>query len=279
MSATARKLPEVNQVPESFDLEQQLKADLEQGFRVVKERQTLLIIDSNPESRGSLEQSLCRSFDVVTAESANDAFAMAESAKLNAVLLDVNMPNIDSFELLNILHNHPALLPVPMFCFGTENSPTVRTRLEHLGASGFLKKPFDFDRIALDVKGLLYSLNRTVKSRDRKQTFIIAFNEREKYRYMHQAISRHADETETLVVLSWLDGKKFISDEEMALINSGKLIYLEMKPSLIVKFPYLQDLSPIFHDLFQFLDGKTKNTILSSMNFETFSMSMMANVP
>jgi two-component system phosphate regulon response regulator PhoB len=59
------------------------------------------------------------------------------------VLLDVQMPDMSGYDVLQLVKNNPELSHIPVFLFSAKNRPEDIRRGMDLGASGFLFKPFD----------------------------------------------------------------------------------------------------------------------------------------
>jgi len=68
-------------------------------------------------------------------------FLSAQPRRLDCIVLDLKMPGIGGVELLRILNECQAKIPV--IIISASDSTTARTECEQLGASAFLGKPFD----------------------------------------------------------------------------------------------------------------------------------------
>ncbi len=70
--------------------------------------------------------------------------------KVDLILTDINMPVMDGFEFLQKVHDlHPKL---PVYMVSAYESPEFRNRATNLGASQFLSKPVDFNKLSILVK-------------------------------------------------------------------------------------------------------------------------------
>ena len=67
------------------------------------------------------------------------------SAMPDCVLLDINLPGIDGWEVLRQIHERPDLGPVKVIAFSAHASPAEERKAAQEGASGFLRKPFTPD--------------------------------------------------------------------------------------------------------------------------------------
>lgn len=132
-------------------------------------RNTILIVDDNPEIVLYLKQSLQNEYYVDTAMNASEAFELLEGDKLyDLVISDIMMPDIDGISFtksmkgdLNYSH-----IPVILLSAKTENA----TKIEglHSGADVFIEKPFSILHLKAQIssllenrKALLEAFNRT----------------------------------------------------------------------------------------------------------------------
>ena len=101
---------------------------------------------------------------------------IAEKKELpNLILLDLNMPNIDGFEILSFFVHIPLLSSIPIICVSGDKEEHTRRRANELGATKYMpKKKIDILQISNDVKNLLNILNNRVASSDSKFQVLLA---------------------------------------------------------------------------------------------------------
>ncbi len=105
----------------------------------------LLIVDDNEMNRDMLARRLAKKgHEVLVAEDGTRALEMIDGEPLDVVLLDIMMPGIDGFEVLEkIRAEHDATeLPVIMATAKDDSSDVVAAL--KLGANDYVTKPFDF---------------------------------------------------------------------------------------------------------------------------------------
>ncbi len=105
----------------------------------------LLIVDDDLGSRESLRQTFSRLYQVFVAESAAAALALLSERRVDAVLLDVMMPEKDGVTLLRELQNLYPDLPCVMVSASVAVRPVVEAM--RAGACDFVIKPFDVEEI------------------------------------------------------------------------------------------------------------------------------------
>lgn len=70
------------------------------------------------------------------------------------VLLDLNLPRLDGFEVLDHLRQHPRLRRIPVVVLTSSREPRDVTRAYDLGARGYVVKPGRFRELQQLVEGL-----------------------------------------------------------------------------------------------------------------------------
>jgi two-component system, chemotaxis family, chemotaxis protein CheY len=96
-------------------------------------------------------------YNVVEAEDGSKGLAQAQSAKFDLVLTDQNMPNMDGLSLIKALRQMPEYKSTPVIMLTTEASDTMKQRGREAGATGWMVKPFDPNRLLEVCQKLLGS--------------------------------------------------------------------------------------------------------------------------
>ena len=87
-----------------------------------------------------------RPFFNLTISIAENPFVIhAVSPCPDLVLLDLRMPRIDGFGVLEVVKRDPALKATPVIILTTSSSEKDRSTAEHCGVDGYLTKPFDYE--------------------------------------------------------------------------------------------------------------------------------------
>jgi two-component system chemotaxis response regulator CheY len=94
-------------------------------------------------------------FTVTEAEDGVVALGKAKGAKFNAVVTDVNMPNMDGITLIRHLRELPDYKFTPMLMLTTEAGADKKAEGKAAGATGWLVKPFNPDQLVATVKKVL----------------------------------------------------------------------------------------------------------------------------
>lgn len=213
------------------------------------QKKTILLVDDSEKVLNLVEKALSRDFDVIGIDEPSDAITLAENFKPDLILLDIHIPNIDGFELLKRFTEHPVTMDVPIVMISGDDDLKVKDMAYEYGASGFLSKPFNFKTITASIFGVLDGLNNVVENEDTQRAFHTYFNSKMKNQSVKNILLQHHVEEEKVIFLSWLPAEKIVGEREEEMIENNELIFFQFKSSLIVKFPYLQDLSIIIEEI------------------------------
>jgi two-component system, chemotaxis family, chemotaxis protein CheY len=93
--------------------------------------------------------------DIVEAVSGFEALKLLPHHKFDAILTDINMPDINGLELVSFLKNHPVYRAIPIMVISTESSEEDRRRAAALGAEEYLVKPFEAGDLLAKLRRLL----------------------------------------------------------------------------------------------------------------------------
>ena len=94
-------------------------------------------------------------YEVTEAVDGRDGLKKAKSGTFQLVLTDQNMPNMDGLSLVKSLREMPQYKEVPILILTTESSDAMKSQGKAAGATGWLVKPFDPDKLLEVVKKVL----------------------------------------------------------------------------------------------------------------------------
>lgn len=106
---------------------------------------TVLVVDDSPTMRQMVVHTLTAGgFDVVEAENGRDAVKKVMGGpKMDLVVTDLNMPEMDGIALIKALRDMPALKFTPIIMLTTESSDEKKQDGKAAGATGWIVKPFN----------------------------------------------------------------------------------------------------------------------------------------
>ena len=111
----------------------------------VHRRQSVLILDDSELNRKMLGQMLGSRFDIAEAASGEACLQLLEqnATGISIVLLDIHMPGIDGFTVLEEMNQKNLLEQIPVIMISSEDTVDAVRRAFDLGASDYISRPFD----------------------------------------------------------------------------------------------------------------------------------------
>lgn len=108
----------------------------------------ILTVDDSPSMRKMVSFTLTGAgYKVVEAVDGMDALEKAEKTEIALVLADQNMPRLDGIGLTKRLRENPRFKLTPILILTTESSDQMKQAGRAAGATGWLVKPFDPNRL------------------------------------------------------------------------------------------------------------------------------------
>ena len=111
----------------------------------VHRRQSVLLVDDSELNRKMLGQMLGSRFDIAEAASGEACLQLLEqnATGISIVLLDIHMPGIDGFTVLEEMNQKNLLEQIPVIMISSEDTVDAVRRAFDLGASDYISRPFD----------------------------------------------------------------------------------------------------------------------------------------
>lgn len=114
----------------------------------------VLVVEDEAKLREALRQGLSdEGFDVATASTGEEAFYLATTGNVDALVLDVMLPGRDGFQVLHDLRSRTFNAPVLMLT--ARDAVEDRVRGLDIGADDYVTKPFAFAELLARLRALL----------------------------------------------------------------------------------------------------------------------------
>jgi CheY-like chemotaxis protein len=117
----------------------------------LNQKTVILAVDDTPENLDVVKSALGGNYVVKAAINGMIALKIAQQAPPDLVLLDIRMPGIDGFEVMEKLRANEATQGIPVIFLTGDSDSEVRQRAEDMGAAGFVTKPIDGDVLRQSV--------------------------------------------------------------------------------------------------------------------------------
>jgi DNA-binding response OmpR family regulator len=135
------------------------------------EKPVILVVDNEPLNVELLQAILpTKDYDVATASDGDEALAILARHKIDLVLLDVMMPNLNGFEVTRMIRADPKIKGTPVILITALSETKERIMGIEAGCDEFVTKPFDKQEVLARIRTLL-KLNYYRSQIDEKEKF------------------------------------------------------------------------------------------------------------
>ena len=131
---------------------------------VLKEKPAILLVDDAMMNRMMLTSILGDDYRILEAENGKQCLELLreKAGQISLVLLDINMPVMDGFEVLRTMNTNHTIEDVPVIMISSDDSEEAIRKAYELGASDYVSRPFDakivYRRVVNTIK--LYAKQR-----------------------------------------------------------------------------------------------------------------------
>lgn len=117
----------------------------------------VLVVDDSPTTRALIVSAIeeMEGFDTIEAPNGFEALKRIPKQPLDLIVTDINMPDINGLEIVHFVKHHPDFRAIPLIIVSTEGSDEDVRRGLNLGASAYVKKPFDPEHLQATIRRLV----------------------------------------------------------------------------------------------------------------------------
>ena len=132
--------------------------------KLLQNKSQILLVDDSAMNRMILKEILGGDYSILEAENGQECLEkmQAEAGNIALVLLDINMPVMDGFEVLKAMNTNHTIEDIPVIMISSDDSDDAIRRSYELGASDYVNRPFDarivYRRVTNTIK--LYAKQR-----------------------------------------------------------------------------------------------------------------------
>jgi two-component system, chemotaxis family, chemotaxis protein CheY len=113
----------------------------------------ILTIDDSKTMRDMLMLTLAHAgFDVLQAVDGQDGIDVLGDQRVDVVITDINMPKMDGYEVIRCLRKSPVHKSTPILVLTTESDTEKKNLAREAGATGWMVKPFDPERLIATIR-------------------------------------------------------------------------------------------------------------------------------
>lgn len=182
----------------------------------------ILIAEDDPGSRRLLEKYLtAKGFDVMTAADGSEALHQFVAADPDMVLLDVNMPEMDGWAVLEEIRE---MSRIPVIMLTVRGSTADKVKGLSAGADDYVAKPFDLK----EIEARIHAISRRTGSAERKDALIrvgelTIDDEAKEVKLGDDVVSLSPKEYELLHLLASRPGRVFSTKEILENVWSERI--------------------------------------------------------
>ena len=114
---------------------------------------TILTVDDSRTMRDLLLASLREAgFKVVQAVDGADGVEMLQTTSADVIITDINMPRMNGFAFVDAVRTDARHRATPILVLTTEDEPALKDRARRAGATGWIVKPFDPEKLTEAIR-------------------------------------------------------------------------------------------------------------------------------
>ena len=123
-------------------------------------KSTILYVEDDFNNRTLVRRVLeAEGYQVVDAANANQAMGCLKEHKIDLILMDINMPEVDGYALTTKIKSVPEYAKIPIVAMTANVMRGDRERSLEAGCDGYIQKPIDIDLLTQQVERFLRSTN------------------------------------------------------------------------------------------------------------------------
>ncbi|MCM8564366.1 response regulator [Thauera linaloolentis] len=116
---------------------------------------TILVVDDSPTERLALQELLSRQgYQVLTAESGEQAVARSKADKPDLILMDVVMPGMNGYQATRTISRDDSTRNIPIILCTSKGQETDKIWGMRQGAYAYLVKPVDHDELLARIRAI-----------------------------------------------------------------------------------------------------------------------------
>jgi two-component system cell cycle response regulator DivK len=114
---------------------------------------TILYVEDNPDNRNLIRRVLnAEGYSVVEASQASQAIEKLENQKVDLILMDINMPDMDGYTLTAKIKKIEKYAKIPIVAVTANVMRGDREKSLEAGCDGYIQKPIDIDTLSLQIE-------------------------------------------------------------------------------------------------------------------------------
>ncbi len=114
---------------------------------------TVLYVEDNPDNRNLIRRVLSADgYDMIEAAKAEQAIEKLETEKIDLILMDINMPDMDGYTLTAKIKRIEKFAKIPIVAVTANVMRGDREKSLEAGCDGYIQKPIDIDTLTQQIE-------------------------------------------------------------------------------------------------------------------------------
>lgn len=126
----------------------------------MREQPSILVVDDDAFMHEMYAEALNKNYHIIPAENGADALMLVQNERLDAIILDVEMPGIDGYETCRRLKQTDAMADIPVIFVSAHDKIEDRLKGYEAGGEDYIVKPFDPQELETKVTQLLKDISK-----------------------------------------------------------------------------------------------------------------------
>ena len=128
----------------------------------------ILYIEDNADNRLLVQRILmAEDYEILEAEDGFTGIALAEKEHPNLILMDMNLPEINGYDLTRKLRKIPGLQSIPIIAMTANVMHGDREKALEAGCNGYIPKPIDVDALPRQIEQFLKAVGQHSREREK----------------------------------------------------------------------------------------------------------------
>jgi len=123
---------------------------------IIRETPVILVVEDNPDNMTTVRALLTGSYHLIEATDGQSGIDQARIHNPDLILLDISLPVMDGFEVLDLLRKDECLMHTPVIALTARAMKGDREEILSRGFDGYLSKPIDAELLTQTIQRVLY---------------------------------------------------------------------------------------------------------------------------
>ncbi len=117
----------------------------------------ILVVEDQPDNRQIIRDMLAPTdYEITEAEDGEQALAAVAKARPDLILMEIQLPTVDGYEVMRRIRTDPALLSIPIIAVSSYAPSEEQQKARAAGCNDFLPKPYSPHQLLAKIRNYLH---------------------------------------------------------------------------------------------------------------------------